>query len=97
MEVSLRRKCENIFEHYWDKRKDLNSYQVEVHNSHDPNDKRKIYNGNDQQDQNKEVDEAFSPAIDTNHVNYSCWVLVVPINFLCLSWRHFEQPSAFAT
>lgn len=68
-----------------------NIYQVEVHDPHDPNDERKIDDSDDHDEQNKEVDAAFPPAIDTNLVNNSCRVLVIPVDLVCRLCWHFDQ------
>ena len=58
-------------------------YQVEVHNSHDPNDKRKIDDGDDHNQEYEEVNAPLSPSINSNLVYNSCRILVIPVNFIC--------------
>ena len=64
------------------------TYQVKVHYPHDPDDKRKIDNGDDHNQKNKEVDAALSPSIDTNLVNNSRRILVIPVYLICGLCRH---------
>lgn len=45
------------------------SYCIEPHNTQDPDRKGKVHHQDDQEKQNKQIEAAFPPAVDANHVD----------------------------
>jgi len=45
------------------------SYCIEPHNSQDPDRKGKVHHQDDQEKQNKQIEAAFPPAVDADHVD----------------------------